>query len=263
MMLTKLKKQYLLFNYAISFFSRIPIAKTTDFSAYPFHLSNAYFPAVGAIYALLVSIVFMLSDSVLGESVVSIILMLVAGLLLTGALHEDGVADACDGFGGGYNKKQYLAIMKDSHIGTYGVLGLIALFSLKVSLLSQLSTQGYVAFFSVIFCASVFSRFSALLLMQYSEYARDDESSKSSASSQRLPAQYLCVAFITALFSLLLMPNMLILMMIIVVSLSTYLCKRYFDNKIGGYTGDCLGFLQQLNEVLILLMSLAWWHSLS
>lgn len=255
-------KQWTLCCYALSFFSRCPVPRTINFKAYPFHLGNAYFPFVGALYAVICFVVYYLSLSVF-EHTISVILMLLAGLLFTGAFHEDGLADCCDGFGGGYNKTQCLAIMKDSQIGTYGVLGLIILFALKVTALIQLSELnqfsefGLLHFFGVLFSAAVVSRFSALWLIQYSEYAREDETSKSTQSSHQLPQLYLIGALLFSLLSLLWMPVISILAIVIVTTISTLLCKSYFNKKIEGYTGDCLGFLQQLNELLILLTCLA------
>ncbi|WP_025563448.1 adenosylcobinamide-GDP ribazoletransferase [Psychromonas sp. SP041] len=255
-------KQWVLCCYALSFFSRCPVPKSINFKAYPFHLGNAYFPFVGALYALICFAVYCVSLSVFDHTI-SIIFMLLVGLLLTGAFHEDGLADCCDGFGGGYNKKQCLSIMKDSQIGTYGVIGLIILFALKVTVLIQLSLLnqfyefGLLHFFGVLFSAAVVSRFSALCLIQYSEYAREDETSKSTQSSHQLPLPYLLGASLFSLLSLLWMPVISILVIVIVTTISTLLCKSYFHKKIEGYTGDCLGFLQQLNELLILLTCLA------
>lgn len=252
-MLQPLKKQKVLLCYALSFFSRLPVSQSINFKAFPFHLGNAYFPVVGLFYALSCFVVYYASQFVF-DNTISIILMLVAGLLFTGCFHEDGFADSCDGFGGGYNKKQCLAIMKDSQIGTYGVLGLILLFALKINVLSTLADNQYITFAGVLISAAVVSRFSVLCLMQYSEYARDDQSSKSITSSQRLPIQYFVAALLFSLFSMIWMPFMLCLLIITVVVVSTLLCRAYFYKQIEGYTGDCLGFLQQLNELLILLI---------
>jgi len=257
----KLYKQWVLCCYALSFFSRCPVPRTINFKAYPFHLGNAYFPFVGALYAIVCFVLYCLSLSVFDQTI-SIILMLLAGVLLTGAFHEGGLADCCDGFGGGYNKKQCLAIMKDSQIGTYGVLGLIIMFTLKVAVLIQLSELNQFTefsllhFFGIFVGAAVISRFSALCLIQYSEYAREDETSKTTQSSHQLPQLYLIGALLFSLLSLLWMPVMSILAIVIVTTISTLLCKSYFNNKIEGYTGDCLGFLQQLNELIILLTCL-------
>ena len=255
-MLQKLNKQWVLCCYAVSFFSRLPVPQSLNFKTYPFHLGNAYFPVVGALYALICFVVYYLSQYIFDNNI-SVILMLLAGLLFIGAFHEDGFADSCDGFGGGYNKKQCLAIMKDSQIGTYGVVGLIILFALKIMVLSQLAEFSLLHFFGVIFTAAVVSRFSALCLMQYADYARNDETSKSTQSSHRLPKRYLLGALLFSLLSLCWMSVISLALIIVIVAGSTLLCLSYFNKKIEGYTGDCLGFLQQLNELLILLICLA------
>lgn len=250
------KKQWTLLCYALSFFSRIPVSSSINFGAFPFYLGNAYLPVIGVFYALISFIAYFVSCS-LFEPTISVILMLIAGLLFTGAFHEDGFADVCDGFGGGYNKQQRLKIMKDSQIGTYGSLGLIILIMLKVSILVKLSSQSHWFFLGALITAAVLSRFSALCLMQFSEYARDDESSKSSLSSHRLPTGYLLFSFLFTFLSIVWMPFFWGLIMTVLIGISTLLCKWYFDKKIEGYSGDCLGFLQQLNELLILLTLVA------
>lgn len=251
------KKQWVLFCYALSFFSRLPIPKKLDFTDYPFHLGNVYLPIIGLIYALICLLVYALSQLVFDPSI-SIILMLLTGVLLTGGFHEDGFADSCDGFGGGYNKQQRLAIMKDSQIGTYGVIGLILLLSLKIHVLSQLINYG-AGFFALSFIsAAVLSRCSVLCLMQSTDYAREESTSKSTRSSQRLPQQYLLAALLMGAVSILWMPFFCLLLVFTVVVISTILCRTYFLQKIQGYTGDCLGFVQQLNELLILLMLVAY-----
>ena len=251
------KKQWVLFCYALSFFSRLPIPKKLDFTAYPFHLGNVYLPIIGVIYALICLLVYALTQLVFGPNI-SIILMLLTGVLLTGGFHEDGFADSCDGFGGGYNKQQRLAIMKDSQIGTYGVIGLILLLALKIHVLSQLINHG-ASFFALSFIsAAVLSRCSVLCLMQSTDYAREESTSKSTRSSQRLPQQYLLAALLMGAVSILWMPFFCLLLVFTVVVISTILCRTYFQQKIQGYTGDCLGFVQQLNELLILLMLVAY-----
>ena len=255
-MLMALKKQWVLFCYTLSFFSRCPIVKSITFKEYPFHLGNAYFPLLGVLIALLSFIAYYFAHSLFNDAI-SIIFMLLAGVLLTGAFHEDGFADCCDAFGGGYNKQQRLAIMKDSQIGSYAVVGLIVLFSLKINVLISLAEKGELAFLLALISAASLSRLSTLYIMQFSDYARAGSVSKSSSSSQRLPLRY----FITAtLFTLLTLSGFSIswmLTVIALVSISTLLCYLYFNNKIAGYSGDCLGFLQQLNELLILLALLA------
>jgi len=252
-MLASLQKQWVLLCYSLSFFSRLPVPRRTDFTAFPFHLGNAYFPLVGTLSALISFAVFYVLQG-FWDQTISVIFMLVAGGLFTGALHEDGFADCCDGFGGGYNKQQRLAIMKDSQIGTYGVIGLIVLFTLKVTLLISLSTLPPMLFLSVLLSAAMLSRFSLLTVMQYSVYAREGEPSKASGSSQALPNRYLVFACCISLLSLYWMPVWWALLIVAALMLSTLFARAYFTQQIQGYTGDCLGFLQQLNELLIFLL---------
>ena len=253
-MLASLKKQWTLLCYSLSFFSRLSVPRRTDFNAFPFHYGNAYFPLVGALSACIGFAVFYIMQGIF-DPTLSVIFMLVASLLFTGALHEDGFADCCDGFGGGYNKQQCLAIMKDSQIGTYGVLGLILLFALKINLLISLSINlAPMTFLGVLLSAAMLSRFSLLMVIQYGDYARDDATSKAAGSSHALPHRYLVFACVLSLLSMYWMPVIWVLLILAALTLSTLVARVYFNRQIQGYTGDCLGFLQQLNELLILLI---------
>ncbi|RBW41384.1 adenosylcobinamide-GDP ribazoletransferase [Psychromonas sp. B3M02] len=249
-------KQWTLCCYALSFFSRVPVPASTDFKAYPFHLGNAYFPFVGLLYAFLCLLAYSFTHLFFDESL-SVLLMLIVGLLFTGALHEDGLADSADGFGGGYNKAQRLTIMKDSQIGAYGVIALIMLLALKLISLTQLAELSSSTLFVTFVVASVLSRASALLIMQYNQYARLDESSKSTQSSQALPKSYFVTTVLLSLLVLFLLPFSTALTVLCLLIANSFFWQRYFNNSIDGYTGDCLGLLQQLNELLIVLTCLA------
>jgi len=249
-------KQWTLFCYALSFFSRVPVPASTNFKAYPFHLGNAYFPFVGLLYAFVCLLAYLFAHLFFNESL-SVLLMLIVGLLFTGALHEDGLADSADGFGGGYDKQQRLAIMKDSQIGTYGVIALIMLVALKLLTLVQLAELSSWLLVTTFIVASVLSRTSTLLLMQYSQYARQEQTSKSTQSSQSLPQHYFLGAIALSLLVLFLLPIATAVIVLGMLIANTLFWQRYFNNSIDGYTGDCLGLLQQLNELLIALTCLA------
>jgi len=249
-------KQWTLCCYALSFFSRVPVPASTDFKAYPFHLGNAYFPFVGLLYAFVCFLAYSFAHLFFDESL-SVLLMLIVGLLFTGALHEDGLADSADGFGGGYDKQQRLAIMKDSQIGAYGVIALIMLVALKLLTFVQLAELSSWLLVTIFIVASVLSRTSTLLLMQYSQYARQEQTSKSTQSSQSLPLHYFLGAIALSLLVLLLLPVATAVIVLGMLIANTLFWQRYFNNSIDGYTGDCLGLLQQLNELLIALICLA------
>ena len=127
-------KQFFL---ALSFYTRLPGPKSQDYTKLP--QATVYLPLVGWLVGGISALSFYLAD-LLWPQVTAVILALIAGIFLTGAFHEDGFADVCDGFGGGWGKQRILEIMKDSYIGVYGVVGLLLLFLLKISLLGSLLT---------------------------------------------------------------------------------------------------------------------------
>jgi adenosylcobinamide-GDP ribazoletransferase len=199
------------------------------------------------------AVVFYLADLVCPQ-LTAVVLALITGILLTGALHEDGFADVCDGFGGGIDKQSILDIMKDSHIGVYGVLGLLLMLLLKISLLVAMPSSAVPL---VLLAGQSVSRLSPLLLMQRYEYARGQDSKASGAVYKPNP-QELSFATIIALLPLALLPILCALAMIPVL-LATALLGRYFYRRIGGYTGDCLGASQQVADTVFYLSVSALW----
>ncbi len=173
---------------------------------------------------------------------------------MTGALHEDGFADVCDGFGGGYEKQRILEIMKDSSIGVYGCLGLILLISLKFSLLNDAHAEQVPL---LLLAGHSLSRLPPLWLMQRYEYARNHES-KAAIAIYQPSCQDMSIAASTALLPLLLLPKSC-LWTVLTVGLVTHLLGRFFYRHIGGYTGDCLGAAQQVTETVFYLSATALW----
>ncbi|EJX04490.1 cobalamin 5'-phosphate synthase, partial [gut metagenome] len=114
---------------ALIFFTRLPFWRLADVPAGYFKNIVSYWALVGWLTAGL-SVLVLYASSLILPSGVALLLAMVSRLLITGCLHEDGLADFLDGFGGGTSKERILTIMKDSHIGSYGVIGLIFYFSL-------------------------------------------------------------------------------------------------------------------------------------
>lgn len=129
-------RQWKIFCASLIFFSRIPAQLKEEQVEDYFKHSIRYLPLVGILISSLASGAFYLVLQFLSPEL-AIITYFVLSAFLTGGLHEDGFADSCDGFGGGWDKEQILRIMKDSRIGTYGVLGLIFLFFSKFFLLME------------------------------------------------------------------------------------------------------------------------------
>jgi len=184
---------------------------------------------------------------------------LLARVLLTGALHEDGLADFCDGFGGGNNKERILAIMKDSHIGTYGVIGLILYFLLAVQALSALPSMIAA---TAIFACDPFAKLCASQLTNLLPYARP-EGAKNKISYARMNAGQIIMQIILGVTPMIFLIQvsgyelcMAATAPIIIVTLLMLLMFK----RIGGYTGDCCGATFLICELSMLLsIDIIYW----
>ncbi|GLS89642.1 adenosylcobinamide-GDP ribazoletransferase [Psychromonas marina] len=251
--LQNLRQQLILFFYALSYFTRVPIPRCIDFDDEQFHKANVYLPLIGLGVALVMGGIFYVSQLIFSIPI-SLILMLIGGLLLTGALHEDGFADCCDGFGGGYNAAQRLKIMKDSQIGSYAGIGLVVLFILKLNVLIELTAISYSSLFIALLLAHTLSRYAALFIMQTLPYVRLDKQSKVQSLATKLPQGYFIFASLCALSSLLLLSPANAVSIVAISVIATFILRQLFLKSLQGYTGDCLGFAQQCIELIILLL---------
>ena len=134
-----MKKEIAVFLTAIMFFTRIPCPKNIDHSPEILTKSSRYFSLVGIIVGFFGALVFYVSELLFNDTI-SILLSMSGTIWITGAFHEDGFADVCDGFGGGWTKEKILTIMKDSRVGTYGIVGLGLLLAIKFNALSEFNT---------------------------------------------------------------------------------------------------------------------------
>lgn len=245
-------KELNIFFNAIMYYTRIRVPKSVVFTSENLSSAFRYFPLVGFIVGGIGWLVIMGANYFLPINI-SIILAIIAMILTTGALHEDGLADFCDGFGGGGNKESILRIMKDSHIGTYGVIALVLMFMLKYVALTSIS---YYDLGFVLLLSQSASRFAPILMIRESNYART-ENSKSAHTALGVSTQSLVIAMLMAFLPLLLF-NWLFAVVYMVLLLGLYLLfKWYLHKRIGGFTGDTLGALQQLSELLFYLTFIA------
>jgi len=240
-----------LFLLALSFYTRVPCPQTVDYKRLP--QAIVYLPLIGWLVGAITAASFYLA-AFLWPQATAVIVALIIGVFLTGAFHEDGFADVCDGFGGGFDKPRILEIMKDSHIGVYGVIGLLLIFLLKISLLIGINAA---AVPGVLLAGHSISRLSPLLLMHRYDYARDSVS-KAAAAVYKPDRQTMAIAAAIALLPLALLPAWCALAIIPVLVVNRYL-GRYFYRHIGGYTGDCLGASQQIAETVFYLSVSALW----
>lgn len=182
---------------------------------------------------------------------IAVILALLARLLITGALHEDGLADFCDGFGGGTSREKILSIMKDSHIGTYGVLGLLFYFGLLWNLLSTLSLS--LACMAVA-SGDAWSKFCSAQIINVLPYARKEEESKAKVIYDRMDIPTWIVAFVAGGLPMCLFLNMSYWWAALAPIAVVFLLLQLLRKRLQGYTGDCCGATFLLCELSFYLI---------
>jgi len=212
------------------------------------------FPVVGAAIGLAAALVYWLA-SLFGLSPLPAALVTVgATVWLTGGLHEDGLADCADGFGGGHDRAAKLAIMRDSRIGSYGVLALVLGVGLRVAALADLSVADGAA---ALVAAHAASRAAMPLLMALLEPARPDGLAASlGRPSEAVLAQAVILGVLICALMTGPFPGIVALSFAALVLAGLETLAR---QQIGGYTGDVLGAAQQVTEIAILLALSALW----
>jgi len=270
-----MKEQVKIFFTALMFYTRIPCPKWVDHSPDYINKATRYLPLMGYIVGAVAAAVFVGSSILFGTFVsinpVGLILSMAATAMLTGAFHEDGFADVCDGFGGGWSKEQILTIMKDSRLGTFGTIGLVLLLATKVALLAPiLAPRAYpeVYFWGYLFIVLLLmvsghslSRLIAATMMYTHSYVRDDEASKAKPVAKNVRLINLLIALPFGLLPVVLLVvatrNPWLLLTLPACYLAKAWLARFFKRWIGGYTGDCLGATQQVTEVVFYATVLA------
>jgi adenosylcobinamide-GDP ribazoletransferase len=253
-----------IFFTALMFFTRIPCPAWVDHSEEYLNKSSRYFPLIGWIVGgvgglALVLAVWLAKLPIL----VAVLLSTVVTILLTGAFHEDGFADMCDGFGGGWTKERILEIMQDSRLGTFGAVGLALLLGLKIACLVELATVRSAWVAAVVLLAGhTVSRFVAVTFLMTHDYARSEEAigaSKSKPLATRMSTGEFAIAALTGFTPMLCVVWVLgwnvsvaawLSVALVPLALVKWWLGRFFTRWIGGYTGDCLGATQQVSEVV-------------
>ena len=251
-----------IFLTAVQFFTRIPVPAWVGHSAQQLAEAARYFPLVGIVVGLLSAAVLWLAALVLPLQL-SVGLSMVAGILITGAFHEDGLSDFAEGLGGGFTREKALAIMKDSRVGAYGAISLILVLLLKYqALLALCGTHSLLFVAAALIAAHVFSRLMAASIMVTQKYIRDDDSARAKPAAQQISHTSFAIALLTGVVSLGMLyaagAHTTSILTAVAASLlmRAYLAWR-LQKRLGGYTGDCLGAAQQLTELAFYLGLLA------
>jgi adenosylcobinamide-GDP ribazoletransferase len=256
---------------AVQFLTRIPIATGMRTSPTAFQQSLVFFPVVGALIGICTAVCIGLGGLV-WPTWLAVFVALAVEARLTGAIHEDAVADFCDAFGGGWSREEVLTILKDSRIGTYGALGLFLAVAIRASAtIAIVAAQGITnpwIWGSAIVASAMLGRWVMVLAMfclppvpRRESLARDI--SRGVSVRDLLVSGFAGIPFAVS-FAYCLPWNCLVA--ILLVTLAVWRFHVRVKQKIGGTTGDCLGFIGYVAQLLVLLaaaMKFEWWGSLS
>ncbi len=260
-----MQKEWQYFLLALGFFTRIPVPNFAHFQESDLNHSAKYFPLIGIIVGLFGAVFFYVSNLIFPQTI-AVLISMSATIYLTGAFHEDGLADSADGIGGGWEREQILTIMQDSRLGTYGAVALFLMLMAKFQTLNSLNST-FIPF--ALITGHALSRLWAVWLMVALSYAKPVGKAKPLAT--QLSKRDLVVANIFGLLPFVGIIGWLVvsdhspinIAQFILVSLLPSLIVWFWwraklVKNLGGYTGDTLGAMQQLAELAFYLGVLAW-----
>jgi len=231
------------------YFTRLPLPLRIAFDADDWRHATSWWPLVGAGMGALTGAVLLLAGPVWGGGIAAG-LAIGLGLLLGGAQHEDGFGDCCDGFGGGGDDRdKILAIMKDSRVGAFAVVGLVVLLGLKWQALAALPPA---LLLTAPIAAATLSRAAAAALMAVLAYARTGPSRAGPVTSL-LRGGRLAWPLLLGALPLLALPPRAALAGLGVALAGWAVAALWLRRRLGGYTGDGLGATQQVIELALLL----------
>lgn len=266
MTVDKVQQQWRYFLVAVSFFTRLRVPSIADFKEADLNHAARFFPLVGLLVGWLAAMVWWLASLVLTPAL-AVLCSMAATIYLTGAFHEDGLADSADGLGGGMDRARKLEIMQDSRLGSYGAIALVGILLFKFEALTAL-TPAILPF--ALIAGHALSRLAAVAIMASATYVRFAGKSKPLATT--LTRQELVWASIFGLVCWIVFAGMLamhyalthVVLFLAMTALPVLAIwawwRQLIVRNLEGYTGDTLGATQQLTEVAFYLGLLAWEH---
>jgi adenosylcobinamide-GDP ribazoletransferase len=240
------------FTLATAFLTRIPIGVAAP---EPGAIAAAAwsFPLVGAGVGGIAALVFFILEVVGFGAAPAALLAVVAGIAVTGALHEDGLADTADGFGGGRDRSEKLAIMRDSRQGSYGIIAIAASLGLRAAAIA--STPDPISAGLALIAAHAASRGLLPVAMRVMVPARAD--GRGAIAGRPSPTGAAIAALLGAAIALAALGPFRGLAALAIAGLAVALTALLARRQIGGYTGDVLGAFQQIGEIAMLLVAAA------
>lgn len=241
--MSRLRDEFTLLVAAATFLTRLPMPQLAVLPDN--HLARAarYFPVVGALVGLLAGVVWAIAASHVPATVAAG-LAIGVGVLLTGALHEDGLSDCCDGLGGGATRERALEIMRDSRVGAYGVIGLVLSLGLRWAALASLDIG---TGFAALIAAHAIGRGMIVVAIRLSGYARSDGAGRAVADGVEAWEAAVTVAIVFVIAVIFAGWSGFSAMIIAAIAGGVMLAQLM--RRLGGYTGDGLGAVEQVAEV--------------
>ncbi|MFH1882920.1 MAG: adenosylcobinamide-GDP ribazoletransferase [Planctomycetota bacterium] len=234
------------FLIALQFLTVLPVKIKSEIAEEDFGKSLLYFPVVGMLIGFvpagMVLLLGFLPSPVVG------VLILIISIVLTGGIHLDGFADTCDGFYGPRPKEKILEIMRDSRVGVMGAVGIFCLLGLKLTLIISLPPD---VLWKLLMMMTVFARWSQVFVCCTSDYAREEGKGKYFVSHAGKASLLVGSIFTVVLFLLLMRFKGIVLLVLSFAVVLLFI--SYAKKKIGGMTGDTIGAVSEVAEVLILL----------
>ena len=255
-----MKHELRLFFIALQFLTRVPVPAWVGFQPAWLHQSARHFPAVGLCVGAVAAAVLW-GAAHFWSALIAVLLSMATTVWATGAFHEDGLADTCDGLGGAVSRDKALAIMKDSRLGTYGAVGLVLVLALKAATLHNLAVRDLAGTLALLPLAHAWSRTATVVLLRVLPYGGDAEHAKAKPLAQQVDGPGLGVALMWAALAggaaaLWVAPEALLWALLAAAAVTAFMA-RWLNQRLGGYTGDALGATQQFSELAIYLAALA------
>ena len=254
-MINRIRTELHTFVLALQFLTRLPISTEGIYTKERFAASVRHHPLVGMLIGVTGAAIYAAGATVY-PTPVAVLISTTAIILLTGAFHEDGLSDTFDGIGGGYARERALDIMKDSRVGAFGAIALLMVIAIKVAGLSAMPPEMIIV---GLVSAHGLSRWSSIIVIATSRYVREDGTGRPTAGGISRAGLIYATSIGLACLALLyfsLGPYAAAAGTVGLVS-GHVLIRLFYERKLGGYTGDCLGATQQVSEVGIYLGLLA------
>lgn len=232
----------------IQFLTRLPIKLALDVGDEDFTKGFKYFPVVGSIIGGLIYAIHFLLHPYLNSFTLAVILT-ISYLYITGGLHMDGLSDTADGLFSGRSKERVLEIMKDSRIGSNGALAMVFVVLLKIAFIAEIES---VDLGRVLFVMPMVSKYTVVFVSTFSSYARKDGMGNWFIGKVK-PLDFVFSTVFTILVLLLVDPNFWILLLGGLIF--AWVFRRFCYNQIDGLTGDTIGALSELTDVIVLCVA--------